>query len=114
MARVLIAAVVDDIDGVNPTPTSADATEDHYFPWTANSVLEAHNTDASSHDVDIVRIADSEGTARAVRTVAVPADSNRRIGPFDPSVYLQADGSVYVNLTVATGMTLGVTTTPRT
>ncbi|MEX5711825.1 hypothetical protein AB1484_26915 [Parafrankia sp. FMc6] len=114
MPRALIAAVTDSVTGVNPTPTSGNATDDHYFPWTPNAVLEVHNTDGSSHDVDIVRVADSEGTARAARTVAVPADSNRRIGPFDPSVYLQDDGSVYVNLTVATGMTLGVTSTPRT
>jgi hypothetical protein len=48
-----------------------------------------------------------DGQTVADRTYVLPATGERQIGPF-PVYYNQADGNVYIDLSSATGLTLGV------
>lgn len=48
-----------------------------------------------------------DGLAVADRTVAVPAGEERMIGPFPTATYNQADGTVHVDYSATTSVTVG-------
>jgi hypothetical protein len=48
-----------------------------------------------------------DGNAVADKTYSIGTSAERKIGPFPPNVYNQADGAIYVDLDVVTGVTIG-------
>lgn len=85
------------LDGIDATYASASAGGDQFTP-TKRTVLHVKNSDASSHDVTIT----------THKTVSVPAGEDRFIGPFDPTLFQDADGLADITWSATTGMTFAV------
>lgn len=97
-------------DGISPSYTGA-TTDGHSFDLGTKRVFaHAKNTDTSSHTVTFVTSATVQGLAVADRVVTVPAGDEQMIGPFPSSVF---GGSVNVDFSATTGMSLGVFELPN-
>lgn len=105
MARA--ALTVQDIErsGLEPSYTAAIA-DGHSFENNGRVFIHVKNGDAASKDITIQTPGTVDGLAVADRVVSVPADEERMIGPFAPSQYNQSDGSVYVDYSAITSVTI--------
>lgn len=123
-----------------PSAQSADATNGNYVPFTTGSsygafgvILVVANGDASSHTV-ILRGSGYTGAANGAAnsgipspqntvlaqstvgdlSVAVAAGTTRYIGPFTTDRFAQADGTLWIDWSAATSMTITVLQEPVT
>jgi hypothetical protein len=82
--------------GVASNPTAATATDGDAFPNTGREYLEVANGSGAPIIVtlDVQRTTDSDGATVTDPTVTVAAGATKRIGPFNPATYNDANGRV--------------------
>lgn len=93
--------------GLTPTYAAASAGGDS-FPNDGNIVLHVKNTNGSQRTVTVAsQKAATPGLAPSNNAVVVAAtNGDKVIGPFDPSVWNDANGSVQVTYSAETGVTV--------
>jgi hypothetical protein len=108
MPRVALTVQPVTIAGLTPTfsaPTDAGSGGGWSFPNTGDQVIRIKNSGAQ-RTVTILSPATIGGIAIADPTVTIPATTGDvTIGPFDPSIFNNADGAVYVEVDATTGLT---------
>lgn len=106
MARTILAAQQVSRSGLTPAFSAGNA-DGHYVPNDGKMMLEVKNASASPITVTIQTPGTVDGNAIADLVVTVPANTgDKMIGPFPPSIYNQADGSIYADLSAVTSVTL--------
>lgn len=115
MARTALTVLEIDIDGlINPTLTSGDATNDHEFANARGDVfLYVDNAGASPCVVDIITSFSRQGLALEDAGGSVPAGQLGLFGPFDPSLFNQSSGLVYVDIDQDSSVSLAAFRLPR-
>lgn len=99
-----VAATVD--AGVDLSAVAvAAALDGHSFADNGRRCLYVENTDASSHVVNVLIPQTVEGLTVGPKVITVPA-GGRRLAGILTGAYRQADGKVYVDVPVLTGMKL--------
>jgi len=66
------------------------------------------NDSASDVTVTVQTPGTVDGLAIAERTVVVTAGESRKIGPFQPNIYNQSDGMVYMDYSAVTDVTVAL------
>ena len=87
--------------------TAAATAGGDQFPNTGKEFAEVVNGSVSSINVTIPATVDGQ-TVTALLTIAVPATSRRKIGPFPPSIYNNTSAQVTLNYSAVTTVTVGV------
>lgn len=105
MART--ASAVQQIVRTGLTPAYSAANADGHSIANDGRVFQhIKNGSGSSINVTAQTPATVDGLAVAERVVAIPAGEERMIGPFQPGIYNQADGSVYIDYSAVTTVTV--------
>lgn len=91
--------------GLSPSYASAEG-DGNSFANNGRVVLHAKNGSGGSITVTIQTPGTVDGLAVSDRTVAIPAGEERIIGVFPPADYNQSDGSVYVDYSGVTSLTV--------
>lgn len=113
MARTALTVQPVSIAGLAPAYTAADQPNGHEFVNDGNMLLHVKNTGGGACTVTLQTPAVVSGVAVSDPTVSVPATTgDRMIGPFDPTIFNQAGGLVYVDLSTGTGVTLAAIKLP--
>jgi len=96
--------------GINDVVMSAaDAVNDHSFINDGKTFLIMKNTDPAAKTATIVSVADeSNRTGDQTVTCAGGGSEICLYGPFKPRDWNQSDGTISLDLTVATGVTFAV------
>jgi hypothetical protein len=94
--------------GLATSFSAGDAANGHSFINDGHQMLYVKNAGGSSINVTISTTGKLAGLSLAALVVAVGAGAEKMIGPFDPTVFNQADGNVYADLSSATSVTVGV------
>lgn len=93
-------------NGVAVTWTAADSANNHSFPNDGQTLLLVRNTDAATKTVTVVSVPDDGGRLGDI-TLTAPATAGVCTTNLVPiKGYNQTDGTVNVNVAVATGVTL--------
>jgi hypothetical protein len=107
MARTVINRQDIVVTGLAPVYSAGDLANGHQFDNDGNTFLHVKNTGAGACTVTIQTYGKVGGASLTNLTVVVPITTgDRMIGPFDPTVFNQAGGAVYVDLSTGTGVTL--------
>jgi hypothetical protein len=85
------------------TMATPDSVNGNSFSNDGATVLVVQNTDSSSHTCTVHSVACSHGRTGDIAEV-VAAGELHEIGPFDPAIWNQTDGTVQVDWTASTGM----------
>lgn len=93
--------------GLTPLLVAADQPNGHQFQNTGAELLHIKTTTTGT-TVTILTPGTVDGLAVADLAVVLGTSTERLIGPFPPGIYNQPDNNVYVDLTVGTGVTIGV------
>ena len=93
------------IAGLTPTYSAADATG-NTFPNDGNTIVHIKNGGGSSITVTLPTPGKVAGVDIADPTVSIGAGAEKFIGPFDPRAFAQSDGSVLVNYSGVTTVTV--------
>lgn len=115
MARTLIATNAVPRHGVSldaATMTAADDSNDMYFVNTGRTVLVMTNSNATTRAGSIISVADEHGRT-ADEPYSVAQNAIAFMGPFPPSRWNQAGGICHVDVTVASGLTIGAFELPN-
>ena len=108
MARTVITVQQIARTGLASALAAADGANHNYFANDGQTFLYVKNASGSPITVTINTPGLVDGLAIADLTVSVPATTGERmIGPFPPGIYNQSDGSVYVDWSSATSVTMG-------
>ncbi len=91
---------------LTPTYSNGDAANGHQYVNSGTEFLIVKTTGTGA-TLTVKNPQSVDGQAVADRTYALPSTGERHIGPF-PTYYNQPDGNVYIDLSSATGLTLGV------
>jgi hypothetical protein len=112
MARTTLTVQVGAATGIAPTFTAAFLADGNQFAWPGKPCwVEAKNVGGSPANLTIQTPATVGGLAVADLVVSIPATTgDRLIYLGDASLYVQADGYVYLD--AAAAMTIGVWTAP--
>jgi hypothetical protein len=92
--------------GLSPTYTAANVDGHSVANEGKQTFIHVKNGGASPITVTIPTPGSVDGLAVADRTVNVPAGEERMIGPFPAAFYNQADGTVHVDFSAVTSVTL--------
>lgn len=112
MARGTLSVNTIAVAGITPSYTAGNSTDHHQFLNDGNTFLHVKNT-GSQITVTIDTPATISGMAIADAAVVIPATTgDKMIGPFDPSIFNQTGGYVYVDLSGQTGVTLAAIKLP--
>ncbi len=106
MARVNLVVQRISPTGTSVTYTAGDATNGHSFRNDGSVVLHVKNGGTAAVTVTIPTPAKVAGMDVADASFSVAAGGDVFAGPFSPSVFNQADGTVWVDLSAASGVTL--------
>ncbi|MDR3572857.1 MAG: hypothetical protein P4L50_03265 [Anaerolineaceae bacterium] len=107
MARVVLPVQFTTLAGIAPAYTVGDAGNNHQFQNDGNVMLHVKNTSATPTNVTIETPNKVGGLVLTAPVIAVPITTgDRMIGPFDPTLFNQAGGVVFVDISSATGVTL--------
>lgn len=100
---------VQDITVAGTTPSySAGSADGHQFANDGKTFVQVKNTGAGACTVTIQAPTKVGGLSLTAPTVVVPITSgDKQIGPFDPTLFNQVGGLVYVDLSATSGVTLG-------
>ncbi len=109
MARQLISAIVTtDRAGAQLPSVAVDAGLQHSFANTGKELLlVVTTTTAVTPTFQIPKTVDGQAITPLPAT-AISTSKVAVLGPFPPEIYNQADGRVYIDFSVATGVTIGV------
>lgn len=95
--------------GLAPSYAAVDQPNGNTFVNGPNVFLHVKNTGIGACTVTVITPAKISGVDIADPTVVVPATTgDRMIGPFDPTIFNQSDGTVYVDWSTGTGVTVAV------
>jgi hypothetical protein len=94
--------------GITPVYVAGSASLGHSFANTGHEMLHVKNGGVAPVDVTIATTGKLAGLSLAALKVTVTNAQERMIGPFDPTVFNQPDGTVNVDLSGDAGITLGV------
>jgi hypothetical protein len=108
MARTALSKQQSLNNGLTPAFSAGDSANGHSFVNDGHQMLYVKNGGGSSINVTISTTGKLAGLSLAALVIAVPNGQERMIGPFDPTVFNQADGNVYADLSGATSVTVGV------
>ena len=107
MARTVLAVQQVTINGAAPTFAAADQANGMEFANNGDVILEVKNTSASPVTVTLTTPITVEGIALTDPAISVPATTGDRIfGTFSPQVFNQAGGTVYVDFSASSGVTI--------
>lgn len=133
-----LVALGRDLSAVAPSPQAADASNGNTIPFTIGSsygsygvILAVGNADSSPHTV-IIRASGYTGAPGDAANSGIPSPQNtvftqstagdfavavtnattRYIGPFTSDRFTQSDGSLWIDWTSGTGMTVTVLQNP--
>ncbi|MCB9172353.1 MAG: hypothetical protein H6637_05455 [Ardenticatenales bacterium] len=107
MARTALAVQEITRSGLTPVLTAANAGG-HSIVNDDFTYIEVVNAGGSACTVTVQTPGTVDGLAVAERAVTVAATSGRkRIGPFPKHIYDQSDGTVYVDFSTVTSVTVG-------
>lgn len=104
MPRTALSVQQMDISGLEPAYTAANA-DGHSVANNGEMFLHVKNAAVTNITVTLVSIPDPWGRV-GDRAVVVPAGKERMIGPIPPLLFNQADGTVNVNFTAVTSVTI--------
>lgn len=107
MARSALTYQQIDRDGVVPSYASANA-DGNSLANDGRMFLHVKNGSGSSINVTVETPGTVDGNAVADKVVAVAAGSEKMIGPYPPDVYNQSDGTMYIDYSAVTSVTVGV------
>lgn len=105
MARTALSVQQISRDGLTPTYTSA-TTDGHSVVNDGRVFIHVKNNGASPITVTVQTPGAVDGLAIADRQVTVSNGSEKMIGPFLPNVYNQSDGSIWINYSATTSVTV--------
>lgn len=106
MPRTALTVQNISLSGLAPSYAAADATNGNNFANDGSVFLHVKNTGAGACTVTIQTPGKVAGVDIAEVTLSVPATSgDKMIGPFDPTVFNQSDGTVNVDWSTGTGVT---------
>lgn len=105
MARSSLTLQDVERSGLEPSYASANA-DGNSFANNSRVVLHAKNGSGSPITVTVKTPGTVDGLAVADRTVAIPAGEERIMGVFPPADYNQSDGSVHVDYSDVTSLTV--------
>lgn len=109
MARTAITPQDVILTGLAPSFAAGDQANGHQFANDGNCILEVKNTGAGACTVTVQTALKVGGMVITNPTVVVPITTgDRMIGPFDPTIFNQAAGVVWVDLSTGTGVTVAV------
>lgn len=112
MARTEIAVQSVSLAGVTPAFAAA-FVDGNMFKNDGNVIIEVKNASASPVTVTIQTPAKVGGVDLAEIVVTVPAtNGDKVIGPFDPSLFNQAGGMVYLDTSAQASVTIAVLRLP--
>lgn len=106
MARTLITVQQVTKAGVTLSFSAATATDGNNFANDGDVLLYVKNGGASPITVTVQTPAKIEGVDVAELTVSVSNASEKIIGPFPTSIFNQSDGTVYVDFSAVTSVTI--------
>ena len=108
MARTTVTPQTLSNAGITPTYNAATATDGDAFANDGNTFIHVKNA-SSQVTLTIQTPATVSGVAIAEQTVTIPATTgDKMIGPFNTTVFSQADGKVYLDWSGVTGVTFAV------
>src|SRR4051812_15603767 len=90
------------------TWTAADAANGMSFPNDGNITLLIKCTDGSSKTTTVLSVADAYGRTGDLAVVTPPTTGFSAVHHLVPSLFNQSDGSVYLNFSAATGLSVAV------
>lgn len=100
-------------DGITPSTTSPSAATDYVFRNDGRTWLEVKKTGAGDCTVTVTTPSTQGGLAVADKTDTVAATTgNRRIGPFEPTLFNDSADDVTVQFSEVTGLTVAVLRMP--
>lgn len=106
MARTLLATQKSTIAGIAPVFTAANV-DGHYIVNDGHTVVQVKNAGGSPITVTLPTPGKVAGVDIVDPTVSIPATTGDKIiGPFDPRVFAQADGSVNIDFSGVTSVTV--------
>lgn len=111
MARTALAPQEISRAGLNPVLSAANV-DGHWIVNDGKTYLEVLNGSGASINVTLVISKTIDGVTSSGKVIAVPAGERRKIGPFPADIYNQADGSVNVNFSAVTTVTVGAFRVP--
>lgn len=108
MARTSLAVTQITVAGTTPSYSAADSANGMALASNnGNTWLHVKNTGGSPCTVTLTTPYTVGGVAVTDPTVSVIATSgDKLIGPLDPTVFNQADGTVYVDFSTSSGVTV--------
>ena len=109
MARVLLSAQQPSRAGVVPNFTAANASGGNNFANDGRTFIEVKNASASPINVTLNIPMTVDGNTVTAPVVVIPATTGDKIiGPFPPAIFNQADGTVNIDFSATTSVTVGV------
>jgi hypothetical protein len=105
MPRTALAVQQVTRSGLTPTLSAANAAG-HSVPNDGATWFEIVTT-TNAVVVTVDTPGSVDGNAVANKTYSIGTASQRKIGPFPPTVYNQSDGSLSVDFDLVTGVTIG-------
>ena len=106
MARTARAAQLATSAGLTEAFTAVDSANGELMPYNnGRQALHVKNTGAGACTVTVRDPVMIDGQAAPDRTITVPVTTGDRVIGLQSSVYLQADGNVYVDYSTAVGVT---------
>ena len=113
MARTAITVQKVALGGLTPSFAAADING-QYFSNDGNVLLEVKNAGAGAITVTITAVAKLAGVSLTNPAISVPlTNGDKMIGPFDPTVFNQSDGTVYVDYSGVTSVTVAAIQLPN-
>lgn len=113
MARTALTVQSAAISGLTPSYAAGDLANGHEFVNDGNTMLHVKNTGGGACTVTLQTPGKVAGVDISDPTVVVPATTgDKMIGPFDPTVFNQSGGLVYVDISTGTGVTLAAIKLP--
>ena len=112
MARTALAVQQVERAGLTPAYTAANAQGHSIINGDGGAFLHV-KTSGTPCDVTVQTPGTVDGEAIADRVVSLGAATEAMVGPFPPSVYNQADGTVYVDFSAVAGVTCAALRVPR-
>lgn len=108
MARTALTIQTISQTGLNPSYVAANSAGNggNMFTNSGDTFIHVKNGGGSSINVTVDVPGMVQGMALSDLTIAVPNAGERMIGPFDPGLCNQADGSVYIDFSAVTSVTV--------
>ena len=112
MARTAITVQDVAVAGLNPSYDTAIA-DGHMFANDGNTIIHVKNDNASSLTLTIQTNTIVGGVSLQDHTVTIPASTERFIGLFKTGTFNQSDGTVYLDYSVQTSVTVAALKIPK-